>query len=80
MKLRSLLLIYEWITGRLLLDELLSFVSSKFNRLSKGALPDGMYLFDAYVLVPEKDNIKNDQQYLAVKVKDGTVSVYWQNR
>ena len=27
-----------------------------------------------------KDNIKNDQQYLAVKVKDGTVTVYWQNR
>ena len=62
------------------LEELLSFVTSKFNRLSKGALPDGMYLFDAYVLVPEKDNIKNDQQYLAVKVKDGTVTVYWQNR
>lgn len=62
------------------LEELLSFVTSKFNMLSKGALPDGMYLFDAYVLVPEKDNIKNDQQYLAVKVKDGTVSVYWQNR
>ena len=62
------------------LEELLSFVTSKFNRLSKGALPDGMYLFDAYVLVPEKDNIKNDQQYLAVKVKDGIVTVYWQNR
>ena len=62
------------------LEELLSFVTSKFNRLSKGALPDGMYLFDAYVLVPEKDTIKNDQQYLAVKVKDGIVHVYWQNR
>ena len=62
------------------LEELLSFVTSKFNRLSKGALPDGMYLFDAYVLVPEKDNIKNDQQFLAVKVKDGIVYVYWQNR
>ena len=62
------------------LEELLSFVTSKFNSLSKGALPDGMYLFDAYVLVPEKDNIKNDQQYLAVKVKDGTVTVYCQNR
>ena len=62
------------------LEELLSFVTSKFNRLSKDALPDGLYLFDAYVLVPEKDNIKNDQQYLAVKVKDGTVTVYWQNR
>lgn len=37
-------------------------------------------LFDTYVFVPEKDNIKNDQQYLAVKVKDGTVTVYWQNR
>ena len=46
-------------------------------------LPTILYfvlLFDAYVLVPEKDNIKNDQQYLAVKVKDGTVDVYWQNR
>ena len=62
------------------LEELLSFVTSKFNMLSKGALPDGMYLFDAYVLVPEKDNIKNDQQFLAVKVKDGIVYVYWQNR
>lgn len=62
------------------LEELLSFVSSKFNSLSKDALPDGLYLFDAYVLVPEKDNIKNDQQYLAVKVKDGIVHVYWQNR
>ena len=62
------------------LEELLSFVTSKFNRLSKGALPDGIYLFDAYVLVPEKDNIKNDEQYLAVKVEDGTVTVYWQNR
>ena len=62
------------------LEQLLSFVTSKFNLLSKGALPDGIYLFDAYVLVPEKDNIKNDQQYLAVKVKDGTVTVYWQNR
>ena len=62
------------------LEELLSFVTSKFNRLSKGALPDGMYLFDAYVLVPEKDNIKNEQQFLAVKVKDGIVYVYWQNR
>ena len=62
------------------LEELLSFVSSKFNSLSKDALPDGLYLFDAYVLVPEKDNIKNDQQYLAVKVKDGIVTVYWQNR
>ena len=59
------------------LEELLSFVTSKFNRLSKGALPDGMYLFDAYVLVPEKDTIKNDQQFLAVKVKDGIVYVYW---
>ena len=62
------------------LDELLSFVSSKFKMLSKGALPDGMYLFDAYVLVPEKDSIKNEQQFLAVKVKDGTVDAYWQNR
>ena len=62
------------------LEELLSFVTSKINRLSKGALPDGMYLFDAYVLVPEKDTIKNDQQFLAVKVKDGIVYVYWQNR
>ena len=62
------------------LEELLSFVTSKFNRLSKGTLPDGMYLFDAYVLVPEKDNIKNEQQFLAVKVKDGIVHVYWQNR
>lgn len=62
------------------LEELLSFVSSKFNSLSKDALPDRLYLFDAYVLVPEKDNIKNDQQYLAVKVKDGIVHVYWQNR
>ena len=62
------------------LEELLSFVTSKFNRLSKGALPDGMYLFDAYVLVPAKDTIKNDQQFLAVKVKDGIVYVYWQNR
>ena len=62
------------------LEELLSFVSQKFNSLSKDELPDGLYLFDAYVLVPEKDNIKNDQQYLAVKVKDGTVTVYWQNR
>ena len=62
------------------LEELLSFVTSKFNRLSKDALPDGLYLFDAYVLVPEKDTIKNDQQYLAVKVKDGIVHVYWQNR
>ena len=62
------------------LEELLSFVTSKFNRLSKGALPDGMYLFDAYVLVPEKDNIKNDQQFLAVKVKNGRVHVYWKNR
>ena len=62
------------------LEELLSFVTSKFNRLSKEALPDGMYLFDAYVLVPEKDNIKNDQQFLAVKVKNGIVHVYWKNR
>ena len=62
------------------LEELLSFVSSKFNSLSKDALPDGLYLFNTYVFVPEKDNIKNDQQYLAVKVKDGTVTVYWQNR
>ena len=62
------------------LEELLSFVTSKFNRLSKGALPDGMYLFDAYVLVPEKDNIKNDQQFLAVKVTNGIVHVYWKNR
>ena len=62
------------------LEELLSFVTSKFNRLSKGALPDGMYLFEAYVLVPEKDSIKNDQQYLAVKVKNGIVHVYWKNR
>lgn len=60
------------------LDELLSFVSSKFNRLSKGALPDGLYLFDAYVLVPEKDSIKSDQQHLAVKVEYGKVTVYWQ--
>ena len=43
-------------------------------------IPDGLYLFDAYVLVPEKDNIKNDYQYLAVKVKDKIVHVYWQNR
>ena len=78
----------EVITGHLRVDygkatsleELLSFVTSKFNLLSKGALPDGIYLFDAYVLVPEKDNIKNDEQYLAVKVEDGKVSVYWQNR
>ena len=62
------------------LEELLSFVTSKFNQLTKGALPDGIYLFDAYVLVPEKDTIKNDQQFLAVKVKDGIVYVYWQNR
>ena len=62
------------------LEELLSFVTSKFNRLSKDALPDGLYLFDAYVLVPEKDNIKNDQQFLAVKVKNGIVHVYWKNR
>ena len=62
------------------LEELLSFVTSKFNRLSKGTLPDGIYLFDAYVLVPEKDNIKNDQQFLAVKVKNGIVHVYWKNR
>ena len=62
------------------LEELLSFVSSKFNTLSKGEVPDGIYLFDAYVLVPEKDIIKNDQQFLAVKVKDGIVHVYWQNR
>ena len=62
------------------LEELLSFVTSKFNRLSKGALPDGMYLFDAYVLVPEKDNIKNDQQFLAVKVKNGIVHGYGKNR
>ena len=62
------------------LEELLSFVSSKFNSLSKDALPDGLYLFEAYVLVPEKDNIKNDQQFLAIKVKDGIVHVYWQNR
>ena len=62
------------------LEELLSFVTSKFNRLSNGILPDGIYLFDAYVLVPEKDNIKNEQQFLAVKVKEGTISVYWQNR
>ena len=62
------------------LEELLSFVASKFNTLTRGALPDGIYLFDAYVLVPEKDSIKNDQQYLAVKVEDGKVNVYWQNR
>ena len=62
------------------LEELLTFVTSKFNQLTKGALPDGIYLFDAYVLVPEKDSIKNDQQYLAVKVEDGKVHVYWQNR
>ena len=62
------------------LEELLSFVSLKFNSLSKDALPDGLYLFEAYVLVPEKDNIKNDQQFLAIKVKDGIVHVYWQNR
>ena len=62
------------------LEELLTFVTSKFNQLTKGALPDGIYLFDAYVLVPEKDSIKNYQQYLAVKVEDGKVHVYWQNR
>ena len=62
------------------LEELLTFVTSKFNHLSKGALPDGIYLFDAYILVPEKDSIKNDQQYLAVKVQDGKINVYWQNR
>ena len=62
------------------LEELLSFVSQKFNSLSKDELPDGLYLFDAYVLVPEKDNIKNDQQFLAVKVKNGIVHVYWKNR
>lgn len=62
------------------LEKLLLFVTSQFNTLSKGALPDGIYLFDAYVLVPEKDSIKNDQQYLAVKVKDRIVHVYWQNR
>ena len=62
------------------LEELLSFVTSKFNSLSKDELPDGLYLFDAYVLVPEKDNIKNDQQFLAVKVKNGIVHVYWKNR
>ena len=62
------------------LEELLSFVSSKFNSLSKDALPDGLYLFEAYVLVPEKDNIKNDQQFLAIKVKNGIVHVYWKNR
>ena len=62
------------------LEELLTFVTSKFNLLSKGALPDGIYLFDAYVLVPEKDSIQNDQQYLAVKVEDGKVNVYWQKR
>ena len=78
----------EVITGYLRVDyreasslkKLLSFVTSKFNQLTKGALPDGIYLFDAYVLVPEKDSIKNDQQYLAVKVEDGKVHVYWQNR
>ena len=62
------------------LEELLSFVSLKFNSLSKDALPDGLYLFEAYVLVPEKDNFKTDQQFLAIKVKDGIVHVYWQNR
>ena len=62
------------------LEELLTFVTSKFNQLTKGALPDGIYLFDTYVLVPEKDSIKNDQQYLAVKVEDGKMNVYWQNR
>ena len=62
------------------LEEILSFVTSKFNTLSKEALPDGMYVYDAYVLVPEKDSIKNDQQFLAVKVKDGVVHVFWQNR
>lgn len=62
------------------LEKLLSFVTSKFNSLSTGDLPDGIYLFDAYVLVPEKDSIKNDQQYLAVKVEDGKMNVYWQNR
>ncbi len=62
------------------LEKLLSFVTSKFNSLSTGALPDGIYLFDAYVLVPEKDSIKNDQQYLAVKVEDGKINVYWLNR
>ena len=62
------------------LEELLSFVTAKFNLLSKGTLPDELYLFDAYVLVPEKDSINNDQQYLAVKVEDGKINVYWQNR
>ena len=62
------------------LEELLTFVTLKFNQLTKGALPDGIYLFDTYVLVPEKDSIKNDQQYLAVKVEDGKMNVYWQNR
>lgn len=78
----------EVITGYLRVDygkasslaELLSFVTLKFNQLTKRALPDGIYLFDAYVLVPEKDSIKNDQQYLAVKVEDGKVNIYWQNR
>ena len=78
----------EVITGYLRVDygkasslaELLSFVTLKFNQLTKGSLPDGIYLFDAYVLVPEKDSIKNDQQYLAVKVEDGKVNIYWQNR
>lgn len=62
------------------LEELLSYVTSKFNKLTQGVLPDGIYLFDAYVLVPEKDSIENNQQYLAVKVKDGKVNIYWQNR
>ena len=62
------------------LEELLTFVTSKFNSLSTGVLPNGIYLFDAYVLVPKKDSIKNDQQYLAVKVEDGKMNVYWQNR
>ena len=78
----------EVITGYLRVDygkasslaELLSFVTLKFNQLTKGVLPDGIYLFDAYVLVPEKDSIENNQQYLAVKVEDGKVNVYWQNR
>lgn len=59
------------------LEELLTFVTSKFNLLNEENLPVGIYLFDAYVLVPEKDSIKNDQLYLAVKVEDGKVNVYW---
>ena len=62
------------------LEELLSFVTSKFNMLSKGALPDGMLFIRCLCVSSGKDNIKNDQQFLAVKVKDGIVHVYWENR